>query len=93
MARNERLNRILVLVDELRREAFDAASDELEEITDEIIDEIIERIPLPRWVPFVRGWVRRQLDDLLPFKLIEAIGQAIVRLKARKAAEGPALGQ
>lgn len=84
--RSDRGARILVLLGELREEALAATSDELEELSDEIIEAIMERLPIPRWVPFLRGWIRGKLDDLLPFKLFDAIAAAVVRIKQRRAA-------
>lgn len=91
MERTDRGARILVLLGELRDEALAATEDELEELSDEIIDAIMARLPLPGWVPFLRGWLRGKLDELLPYRLFDAMAQAVVKIRQRRAAEGKLL--
>lgn len=76
------------LLRELGAEIRSASEDELEELTDLLIDELLRRIPLPRWLPFVRPWLRRKLDALLPHGLFDAIEWAVACLITNRSLRG-----
>lgn len=89
---NDRFARILKKLGELGDELLEASADELEEISDLLIDELLDRIPLPRFVPFVRGWLRKKLDELIPEQLFRAIASAVLAAKQKRAMSSRIIG-
>lgn len=86
---NDRYARILENVRQLGREFEEQSRDELEDITDLLIEELLDRIPLPKYVPFLRGWLRKKLDALLPEALFDAIRAAVLKGIARRGHRDP----
>ncbi len=64
-------------------------SDELEEITDVLIDLLVSRLPIPRWIPFLRGRIRKSLDAWLPHGLFQLVELAIKTVRDRGRFKGP----
>lgn len=80
-SKTERLDRVIDLTSQLQGELMDA--DELEEITDLLIDELLERIRLPWWAGWVKGWLRKSLDAWLPGGLFQALASAAQAVRRR----------
>lgn len=80
---SERYDRILAALGRLLDELREVSRDELEEISDLLIDELMDRVPLPRWALFVRGWLRRRLDALFPEAFFQALKLAVSTVRRR----------
>lgn len=79
------LPKVAQKLDELFDELKHASEDELEELSDMLIDELLSRIRFPWWAGFAKGYVRRKLDDLLPWGIFQAIAGAVRQVRTARA--------